>query len=260
MKYLNQFSLKLTGLIIGLGILSLSTAQACERSYNIRVAKNYPPYFMTDSNGHHFGMEVEFAQQVMAASGCKYQLVELPWRRALLQLRQGDLDILTVASYTEERNEFSRFSVPYRQEVVGLLMRKGDLNRQIGSLQDLVKQNLVVAYLRGAYHGPEFKKIAEEESFKRILQPVTKVVDFLPALAGDRIDAILTDVVAMSLHLEKENKTDELGVHDFHVFENNVYFMMSRVSVSEQDEALINKAIQQVIKDGDNPFRDWLPN
>ncbi|RED52150.1 substrate-binding periplasmic protein [Aestuariispira insulae] len=249
------------GLLTALAILFSVAAQAamCERAYTIRVTKNFPPYYMTDESGTHSGLEVQFARMVMKAAGCEFRLVIRPWRRALLQLEMGDLDILGVASRTPEREVYSHFSTPYRREVVGLAVRRMDLNREIKSLEDLARMNLSAVYLRGAYHGPNFANFEKTEAHDKAFRPVTTVFDSVIALQKERIDAILTDMIAMSIYFDDQGLDDVLAVHDYVEYENNVHFMLSRKSVSDGEVHMINAAIQQVLANPENPFARWLP-
>ena len=249
----------LTGLLAFLPVAS-AFATECGRTYSIRVTKHFPPYYLTDETGRHSGMEVEFAKMVMAAAGCKYRLALRPWRRALLQLEQGELDILGVASKTAEREVYARFSNPYRREVVGLLMRKADMDRPIRSLTDLARHNLSAVFLRGAYHGPGFAELEKSQGFDRTFRPVTTVYESVLPLKKERIDAILSDTIALSIYVRNEGLNDDLAVHPYTEYENNVHFMMSRKSVSAEQAERINRAIAMVLADPANPFADWLPN
>ena len=232
---------------------------ACTRDYTIRVTENYPPYFRTGEDGQRSGLEVTFARQVMAQAGCEYRLVQLPWRRALLMIESGELDILTVASFTEERAGFGRFSIPYRREIIGMMMRLADLDRPVTRLADLHQLGLQAVFLGGGYHGPEFKAYMTEPEFGKVFRPVTQIYESVPGLMHGRFDAILSDAIAMSEHIRERGLSDRLGVHEFRVYENDVFFLTSRKSVSEGDLDQLNQAITRAMAAPENPFASWHP-
>ena len=58
---------------------------------------NDPPYSMQLADGSIGGISVDSARRVLHELGCEVHLVRLPWARALRELEQGRLDVLTGA-------------------------------------------------------------------------------------------------------------------------------------------------------------------
>jgi polar amino acid transport system substrate-binding protein len=74
-------------------------------------------------NGHFQGSEYQLLSELSDAAGCQLEFIEVPWIRALQQLRNGELDMLYGASRNTEREAFARFSKAYRQERMVLVVR-----------------------------------------------------------------------------------------------------------------------------------------
>ncbi len=77
----------------------------------IKVARgdeNYPPMEYME-NGHLKGFHIELVSRVFADLGLPIEFVNLPWKRALLQLEKGNVDALTFISKTEVRSHYTIF-------------------------------------------------------------------------------------------------------------------------------------------------------
>lgn len=77
-------------------------AQEGERKA-VRVGWHEPPYFMTDETGRRTGYSYEYQRKVAAYTGWRYEYVEGTWSDLLQMLKDGEIDLLSDVSYTEER-------------------------------------------------------------------------------------------------------------------------------------------------------------
>lgn len=98
------------GSLVGFGLLALldsvNAAVAapllelpCQRTVVSRSATNMPPYSFLNDKQQLTGYRIEFMQQLFARLGCHLEiLTDSPWKRALMLLESGEIDVLMNAS------------------------------------------------------------------------------------------------------------------------------------------------------------------
>lgn len=64
--------------------------------------------------------------------------------------KAGKCRYSAIGLLTAERAKYSLFSVPYRDDVIGFVVRNGDAGRiGLSSLKDVIAQDLVIGHVRG---------------------------------------------------------------------------------------------------------------
>lgn len=85
-------------------ILFLPISTVAE-SKKVRVGWHEPPYFIKDQFGRSTGYSYEFQRKVAAYTGWQYEYVYGTFSELLQMLKDGEIDILSDVSYTEERSK-----------------------------------------------------------------------------------------------------------------------------------------------------------
>ncbi|MGQ5521983.1 substrate-binding periplasmic protein [Chitinimonas sp. PSY-7] len=70
------------------------------------------PFLMLDKNNQATGIAVEMVTEILRRKNIKFTNTLLPWKRCLLEIEKGGMDILPIASYNEERAKFAYFTEP----------------------------------------------------------------------------------------------------------------------------------------------------
>ena len=84
----------------------------------VRVGWYESPFNMTDENGNRSGYAYEYQRKVASYTGWTYEYVEGSWVELFHMLENGEIDILTDVSYTEERAEKILYpTIPMGQEM-----------------------------------------------------------------------------------------------------------------------------------------------
>ena len=78
-------------------------ARAEETGRTIRVGWHEEPYFITDQYGRRSGYSYEYQWKLTAYTGWNYEYVEGNWSELLQKLKDGEIDLMSNVSYTEER-------------------------------------------------------------------------------------------------------------------------------------------------------------
>lgn len=149
----------------------------------------YEPLEYFDASGNMAGLDVDVAGEV--ASGLNAELVLKSyekWDELLFDIKEGRVDLgVSGISITPERSKDMLFSVPYLNNGMVLIARKGD--EQIKSVQDL----------RGKKIGTVKESTWEKEAAKYTDSSLIVVRDdpkqMLADLKGGSVDAIIYDYV-----------------------------------------------------------------
>lgn len=239
---------KLTVLLVGL-FGSASSVVACEKEMLIRISADYQPFSVENTDAPPSGIDVEFIRMVMAQAGCSYQFIFQPWKRAVLQLQRGQLDMMPFASITPERQEFAYFSTPYRNETVGLVIRKEDRGRyDISSLQGVLDLNMRLGHTQGAYRGPDFEAFLGRPETENIIFKINFTSQGIKMLLNNRIDA-LVEMPAASLAVARDlGVEDRVVEHPYRIFSEPVHFMYSKKTVDAATVKLLNQAISELVE------------
>ena len=107
MKFLKVISL--------LFLLGCNSAFACHLSFHFT---QYPPQAYTDAKGQWQGLDVDMLKLLTAKAKCSYNIVTMPWARALTLLDKGQIDGMSSVSKTPERQKTTFFiSIIYKSSL-----------------------------------------------------------------------------------------------------------------------------------------------
>ena len=79
-------------------------AHAQEPSKTVRVGWFESPFNMTDRFGRRSGYAYEYQEKIAAYTGWEYEYVEGSWPELMQMLTDGEIDLMSDVSYTEERS------------------------------------------------------------------------------------------------------------------------------------------------------------
>ena len=91
-------------------LLPVSAFAAVSGKKVVRVGWFESTFNMTDQNGRRSGYAYEYQQKIAAYTGWEYQYVTASWPQLLEMLKQGEIDMLSDVSYTQERTQSMLYS------------------------------------------------------------------------------------------------------------------------------------------------------
>ena len=86
------------------------TAHAQENAKTVRVGWYESPFNQTDEFGRRSGYAYEYQQKIAAYTGWNYEYVEGSWPELIQMLMDGEIDLMSDISYTDERAASMLFS------------------------------------------------------------------------------------------------------------------------------------------------------
>ena len=236
-------------LILTLGLLGLlssgaMTASALDTPYKEVKAGvfSFEGYHMKDENGGLTGYGIEFLNLVSQYSHLNFKYVEYnkTWGETQELLKNGDIDIATSASKTEEREEIFDFSLPIGRKKTVLSIRIDDKKFTRGSYSTYNGMRVGMLESNEQTQNEKFKEFAEDKFnyTKKLYKNDSELTAALQS--GEDIDAILTS------DLRKMENEQVLDVVD----EDYFYAIVKKGNKELLDE--INYAITQMdINEGD---------
>ena len=183
------FYKRLYSLILGIILitqvfsLNLSADAGEERTVYLSATEyDYPPFSVTD-NGEADGFSVELLKAVADEMGIIVTFKIDQWSILKEELKNGELDILPLVGYTEERDEIYDFTVPYIVMRGNIFVRKND--DLIQSQEDLFGKEVLVL------DGDNSQEWAWSIGLDTELTATTTYLEAFQLLASGQYDAVL---------------------------------------------------------------------
>ncbi|WP_073218890.1 ABC transporter substrate-binding protein [Massilia sp. CF038] len=240
-------------MVLALAVLCpLALAGQCSKPITLATGQ-WEPYSYFDAQGHFTGIDADMVRAIFQEARC--DLVELgpmPASRNLTLFFRDKIDLMTGASRTPERLKRARFSLPYRDETVGLFFLAGASSARFAGLhsfeQVVGQPQWSLLAPRVGYYGPLYEKsMAPLLAAKRLSQ----FIDFtqgMRMLAAGRADFMLGDASGVEHAAARQGvKVQPLP---FWLLQSRVHLMFSRATVPEADVRRIDAAIERLQKRG----------
>ncbi|MCP3926409.1 MAG: amino acid ABC transporter substrate-binding protein [Desulfobacterales bacterium] len=221
-------------------------AQEC-KVLRVAGANGWLPMSFTDpSTGKPVGVAYDFARLV--GKKLKRAVVirnELPFRRILKYLEDGELDICVSLYWNEERAAKYLFTEPYFVNQTRVWVVKGK-EFPFKTFDDLIGR--VGGIPAGGSLGAKFDAFAKAHNLK-LEEVKTKKQRFFKMLRG-RTDYLLQDYYDGLTFLKHHGLQDQFVALDRPLSENKVYFAVSRKSPCADLLPQINYIIKKAKQDG----------
>jgi polar amino acid transport system substrate-binding protein len=203
------------------------------------------------------GLDVQLMRAITREAGHLLTLEEIPWERHLKLLKSGDCELAFGAPWTAERENFVRFSAPYRQEENALYVRISDMQRYpfkdaAAFLAQVRSDGLRLGVVTDTvYLLPEVDAFVRDPANARFLVASDTDAENLQALVQGDVDAALSERLSgatITIQLGYETTITE---HPANLGAMGVCAMFSRVSTTEKDVEDFNRALHAVQASGE---------
>ena len=217
--------------VLPVGIISVKAEEQV-----IKIGYDANSNFIKESDGNFYGYGVEYLEKIAEYTGWTYEYVrDDSWHGSLEKLRNGEIDIICTAHYTEERaKEFLYSDLPLGYET-SILYAKADSNIFYQDYDAM--QGCKIGLLQESYSAQDFEKHAIEENIKYEGVYFGRENDMMNALERGEIDMLVVGSRYASSNLKL---VDTSGA--------NAFFCISQMD----NTTLIDKietAIQQIMFD-----------
>lgn len=233
-RIISSFITTIFMLGILLTCLPAASADAALRK-TIRVGYfEFDGYHMMDENGVRSGYGYDFLRMMARYLNVNYEYVgyECSWDEIQKMLEDGEIDLLTSAQKTPEREERFDFSEPIGASSCVVTVRSD--NTSIIAQDYATYDGMRVAMLRNNTRNDDFEKLAEENSFTYHPVYYSSADEMAQALKNGEVDAIVSSSLRRT--------TGERVLEDFDT--RNFYAIVKKGNTELLNE--INYAIDQM--------------
>lgn len=217
-------------------VVGLYQPVAAAESQIIRVGFfAFDGYHNLDEDGCRSGYGYDFIQKILRYSNATAEYVgyDKSWSQMQEMLEDGEIDILTSAQKTPEREEKFDFSEPIGTSAAILTVKAGNDNYVAGEYPTY--QNMRVGVIEGNSRNDRFEEYAKEKGFSYSLVYYDSIDTMTEDLqTGNKIDAIVTSNLRK---LDNEWILDKFATSSF-------YAMVKKGNTELLDE--VNYAINQM--------------
>lgn len=229
---------------------SEANVSAC--SNPIKVGYNdWPPYAWQDMQEEAQGLDVELLRAFAEFLGCEINFINVPAKRSHQMLKSGSLDIMMGATKTVEREEYSFFSDPYRDEEVRLfVLDENKDNVKLERWQDIFTQKLRLLVPISGWYGADYEKTRERLALENLLILSPDVDKSVQMLTYDRADLMIGDAIAMP-YIASQHQGIRLSALKPILDHNPIHLMLSKKSISPLLLAQFNRAIKALTINGE---------
>lgn len=223
-------------------------ATACQLRFAAET--DFPPHLIKNNEQHWHGQTAELLQALAAKVGCNIDYRSSPWLRSLMQLKSGELDVISHLYRNTECEKDYYFLGPHHLEAIWLIGKVADF-KDVRTLTDTIhlKPAPRIAVLNGAYYGEDFAAVQRNPGFAALLVPISSIQDKLALLNADRVDAILEDRSVLHYWQHHKQKSADLYQPIVQVYQAPVYFGFSKKSISAAEFAKLQQAWLAMEKD-----------
>ncbi|WP_286267604.1 substrate-binding periplasmic protein [Thalassotalea atypica] len=245
--------MKKTAYIISVYIALICSFNAYAEHANMHVGwELWYPYQYHDKKGQLVGIDIESFNAIGKQVGIKYSYDELPWKRHLQLLKNGQMDIAFGASFTAEREEYAYFTKPYRKEQVNLFVRKGNVeNIKLTQLSDLVDSSYLIGVEGGYFYGAEYQELIKNPKFQEHISEVIDIEENVTMLIKGHIDGFLVDPLTLAAFAKKYQMEEEFELHSLPIYQDTIHIMLSKKSCSIELLQQFNQAISKLQANGE---------
>ena len=210
------------------------------------------PYSFRSADGQLRGLYVDLVKAALKGMQCEARFVEMPWARALVELKAGRLDILPGALHTAERETYAHFSRPLNRSPNVLFTSVIAAQRfKPATLTELVGTKFRLGAQIGVSYGAEYDAALKIPGFRQQITEVTSRKGAWKMLALDRIDGIIADEVSALTELQ-ELKLSTIVVKTAVVVSDQPSMLaISKASQTLKFVAALNGQINSMISSGE---------
>ncbi|MFQ1769674.1 substrate-binding periplasmic protein [Aeromonas veronii] len=209
---------------------------------------DWQPFSYRNEQQQLRGLDVELLNAIFLRAGYQAKFNEMPWARVLHELKFGTVQLTMSANITAERQQYARFSHPYREEETAIIIRRQDVERWRGitTLEQLINTpDFHIGVLKGFDYGNTFRQLMARPELQPRLQMRLRLDQLLKMLQGGRIQGFILDPNGLQGWQDKDEAQAQLHTL-LRIEVTPVHLMLSKESTTEAQLQRINQAIDQL--------------
>jgi two-component system cell cycle sensor histidine kinase/response regulator CckA len=250
-----SFQMVVMALALGLisaGVNAANLSRPPHRILKSASELDYPPFALVRADGSADGFSVDLLKAVTQAVGLEVNFAVGPWHEIKQKLADGQLDVLPLVSYSQERESVFDFTAPYLRMHGTIFVRKGE--KSIRGKADLKDKEVMVM------RGDTAHEYAVSENLSNKLVLTDNFEEAMKLLSEGKHDAV---IIQQLIGFQLITKLGITNVVNVTTFEENTLKPVDKplsgfeqkfcIAVQDGDRellALLNEGLAIVIADG----------
>ena len=210
-----------------------------------------PPYFMVQE-GKVVGIDADLVREAIGRLNCGLSFQKMPWARALRELRDGHVDMLSGAYRTPEREEYAHYS-----DVVGLVspnilfIRRSDESRfELNGLRQLLESGFRLGAQIHVSYSEEYSALIQNPDYEKNIQYLSRRESLWKMLARNRVDGVVASRLTGLYEIQALGLSGTTTPSSMVVSNKPAFFVFSKASVSSEFVADFDRVLQAMLDDG----------
>ena len=223
---------------------------ACE----LNVGWNpYEPYQYADPDGNVRGLDLDLVSALAKQAGCSVRFTQDEWSKLLKGVQTGNIDVLTGATQTTERDKYAHFSKPYRDETFVLFVRNGESEKWLAeSIEEMVRdKKMRIGLVDGYVYGDEVDDLLGNADYVKLFISAPFSESHAANLLDNKIDGLLEDPFVGAAMVKRKVLGERLTKLNFILNRGQVSLMFSKASVTQERVATFDSAIDAIKANGE---------
>lgn len=211
------------------------------------VSNEFPPYHHRDERGQWQGIVVDLAEMMIEEAGCRMELINVPWKRALEMLSKGEVTILPHITAMPEREPVMYYVGPMALEQIVFVSEK-KYAQQVREPRDLLHFPALIGKNYGTEYTDTIELLTSHSALNARIVPTISDENKIEMLQLNRLGGIFEEL-AVAEYFFHEGVLDPERYQICLRFESNpVYFGVSRAVVDEAGISALRVAWRTMIK------------
>ncbi len=195
------------------------------------------------------GLDVELAKLFAKKAQQPLKFLPLSWDATLQALKNGEIDLATGATYSEDRSEYVYYSKPYRFEEDSLYIMKANKNKyKFHTVDEMIEYIQNSNFHLGVtkdyiYADDKINTFINDPKNAKWIVTAEDVSDNFQQLLDHEIDGFLSDRIVGSSIIWQAKKGKVISEHYLKMHKVPIHIMFSKASVPEHLVQDFNQAI-----------------
>lgn len=205
------------------------------------------------------GLDIELLKLIAADTDTGLRFTEMTLQPALDALKRGDIDMMTGATYSDERAQYVYYSKPYRSEENALyVLRDKNQNYQFQNVAEFIayikQHNFRLGLKTGSILADtKMDSFVKDPANAKYILRFTDEIAELKSLLDNEIDGFMADRIAGSSLVWLAKEDEKVAEHTLQM-KTAIHFIFSKKTVSP---AVVQAFDTAITNDKDNPaFRN----
>ncbi|WP_421900376.1 substrate-binding periplasmic protein [Maridesulfovibrio sp.] len=218
--------------------------QAEESPLLVSGQMDWRPFLMKNDAGKVYGLMYEILEKAAQANGYTLEYRDMPWKRAIVSLEKGKLDIICGIFWNRTRAKKFIFSPPILRNQLHIFTNKPFTMEKLIDLQGKTGDRI-----RGGSYGETFDKFIA--SGKAHFNEVTNDKTAINRLVRGYSDFFIGTYIDTTIKLSKRGLAHSIVALPYIVDTVNVYFAYPKKSKKKHSYERINRTLRQMQASGE---------